>query len=112
MLRKLKQEGGYFNRQQLTLPGLIRPGNPEERMSLKDRMMWARMRMDPTDIADVTGSTYIYLVNGHSPEENWTGLFRPSERVRLRFINASAMTVFHVRKIGRAAGRESVCQYV
>lgn len=97
MLRKLKQEGGYFNRQQLTLPGLIMPGNPEENMPLKGRAMWARMRMDPTDIADVTGSTYLYLLNGHSPEENWTGLFRPGERVRLRFINASAMTVFHVR---------------
>ena len=53
--------------------------------------------MDPTDIADVTGATYTYLVNGHGPEENWTGLFRPGERVRLRFINASAMSVFNVR---------------
>lgn len=96
MLRKLKQEGGYFNRQQLTLPGLV-SSSPEERMALKDRATWARMRMDPTDIADITGTTYTYLLNGHSPAENWTGLFQPSERVRLRFINASAMTVFQVR---------------
>src|SRR3546814_11573621 len=53
--------------------------------------------MDPTDIADITGTTYTYLVNGHGPQENWTGLFRPGERVRLRVINASAMTVFNVR---------------
>src|SRR5690606_11021543 len=62
-----------------------------------ERLMWGKMRMDPTDISDVTGSTYTYLVNGHGPEENWTGLFRPGERVRLRFINASAMTIFNVR---------------
>src|SRR3546814_7969078 len=66
-------------------------------MPLKDRLMWGRMRMDPTDIADVTGAAYTYLVNGHGPDENWTGLFRPGERVRLRFINASAMSIFNVR---------------
>ena len=59
--------------------------------------MWGEMRMDPTDISDVTGSTYTYLINGHGPQENWTGLFRPGERVRLRIINASAMTIFNVR---------------
>src|SRR3546814_7965484 len=66
-------------------------------MPLGDRLMWDRMRMDPTDIADITGTTYTYLINGHGPQENWTGLFRPGERVRLRVINASAMTVFNVR---------------
>src|SRR3546814_1382324 len=66
-------------------------------MGLKGRSIWAGMRMDPTDIADVTGATYTYLVNGHGPQENWTGLFRPGERVRLRVINASAMSIFHVR---------------
>jgi CopA family copper-resistance protein len=55
------------------------------------------MRMDPTDIADVTGSVYTYLMNGHGPGDNWTGLFAPGERVRLRFINAGAMTIFNVR---------------
>jgi CopA family copper-resistance protein len=97
LLRKLKQEAGYFNRQRLTLAGLLRDGDPEQTMSLEDRLMWKGMRMDPTDIADITGSTYTYLVNGHGSEENWTALFRPGERVRLRVINASAMTVFNVR---------------
>ena len=53
--------------------------------------------MNPTDIADVTGATYTYLVNGHGPQDNWTGLFTPGERVRLRFVNASAMSIFNVR---------------
>ena len=66
-------------------------------MPLGDRAMWAGMRMDPTDIADITGAVYTYLINGHGPQENWTGLFRPGERVRLRFINGSAMSYFDVR---------------
>ncbi|MDO9460249.1 MAG: copper resistance system multicopper oxidase [Alphaproteobacteria bacterium] len=97
MMQKLKHGSGYFNRQKLTLSGLLQEGNPEEKMPLKDRLMWNGMRMDPTDIADITGSTYTYLVNGHGPQENWTGLFRPGERVRLRVINASAMTIFNFR---------------
>ena len=97
IMRKLKAQSDYFNRQELTFSGLFREGDPEERLSLADRLMWDEMRMDPTDIADITGQTYTYLVNGHGPEENWTGLFRPGERVRLRVINASAMSVFHVR---------------
>jgi CopA family copper-resistance protein len=97
MMHKLKKELGYFNHQRHTLAGLIGETGPEEEMPLADRLMWKRMRMDPTDIADITGSTYTYLINGHGPQENWTGLFRPHERVRLRVINASAMTVFNVR---------------
>ncbi len=97
IFEKLKKEEGYFNYQKQTLAGLMSGDDPEEQMPLSERLMWRRMRMDPTDIADVTGSTYTYLVNGHGPQENWTGLFRPGERVRLRFINASAMTNFNVR---------------
>src|SRR3546814_893134 len=97
MLRKLKGQSDYFNRQEQTLAGLLRGDDPEQKMPLGERLMWDRMRMDPTDIADITGTTYTYLVNGHGPQENWTGLFRPGERVRLRVINASAMTVFNVR---------------
>ena len=97
VMRKLKQEAGYFNRQNLTLSGLLGRVGPEEAMAAGERAMWAGMRMDPTDIADVTGATYAYLVNGLGPLENWTGLFRPGERVRLRVINASGMTVFQVR---------------
>src|SRR3546814_16546793 len=55
------------------------------------------MRMDPTDAADVNVSTYTFLVNGHGPRDNWTALFHPGERVRLRIVNASAMTIFNVR---------------
>jgi CopA family copper-resistance protein len=55
------------------------------------------MRMSPTDLADVSAYTYTYLVNGHAPAGNWTAVFRPGERVRLRFINGSAMTYFDVR---------------
>ena len=95
---KLKKEGGYFNYQQRTLGDFFRDaGQMGWRTALADRRMWAQMRMDPTDILDVTGSTYTYLVNGLSPEGKWTGLFRAGERVRLRFINASAMTYFNVR---------------
>ena len=93
IFRKLKQVPGYFNDQKQTLAGLL--SGRDQR--LKDRAEWGRMRMDPTDISDVTGSTYTFLVNGHGPRDNWTALFRPGERVRLRFINASAMTIFNVR---------------
>lgn len=93
---QLKQEGGHFNRNRLTVAGLS-SDDPAQRMSLEERLQWQKMRMDPTDISDVTGAIYTYLINGHGPEENWTGLFRPGERVRLRFINAAAMTVFQVR---------------
>ncbi|ALH80003.1 copper resistance system multicopper oxidase [Sphingopyxis macrogoltabida] len=93
IFKKLKQMGGYFNHQKQTLAGLL-AGKDQP---LKDRMAWGAMRMDPTDISDVTGAAYTYLVNGLGPDDNWTGLFRPGERVRLRIINASAMTTFNVR---------------
>ncbi|SDD25577.1 copper-resistance protein, CopA family [Sphingomonas sp. YR710] len=96
--RKLKQQPGYFNYQKQTLAGLF-DGRDQK---LKDRIDWGKMRMDPTDISDVTGSTYTYVVNGHGPRDNWTGLFRPGERLRLRFVNASAMTIFNVRIPGLA----------
>ena len=93
LITKLKQQAGYFNRRRQTLAGLF-AGKDQP---LRDRLEWSRMRMDPTDILDVTGSTYTYLVNGQGPGSNWTALFAPGERVRLRFINAAAMTVFNVR---------------
>lgn len=65
--------------------------------TLAERLMWGRMRMDPTDLADVTGHTYRYLINGHGVRDNWTALFEPGERVRLRIINAAAMTIFNFR---------------
>jgi CopA family copper-resistance protein len=99
ILDRLKKSPGYFNRSRTTLSGLL---SGDDGMSLADRRMWGRMRMDPRDIADVNGTTYTYLVNGHGPDENWTGLFRPGERVRLRIINASAMSIFNVRIPGLA----------
>jgi CopA family copper-resistance protein len=99
ILARLKQSPGYFNYQRTTVAGLL---SGEDRMSAADRRMWAEMRMDPRDVLDVSGSTYTYLINGHGPEENWTGIFRPGERVRLRIINASAMSIFNVRIPGLA----------
>jgi CopA family copper-resistance protein len=93
LFARLKKESGYFNRQRQTLGGLLE-GKDQPAGA---RMMWGGMRMDPSDVADVTGSTYTYLVNGYGPRDNWTALFRPGERVRLRFINASSMTTFNVR---------------
>jgi len=95
-MRRLKMMGGYFNRQRQTLVGLL-AGKDQ---SLADRLAWGKMRMDATDISDVTGSTYSFLVNGHGNAENWTGLFAPGEKVRLRVINASSMTNFNFRISG------------
>jgi CopA family copper-resistance protein len=95
LFTRLKQEGGFFNRQKRTLAGKM--GGKPDPLSPADARMFAQMRMDPTDISDVTAAAYTYLINGHSPAENWTGLFRAGERVRLRIINAAAQTIFNVR---------------
>ena len=91
---RMKQEGGFFNRQKRTLMDRLGKADP---MTAEEREMFGRMRMDPTDISDVTEAAYTFLINGHSPGENWTGLFRPGERVRLRIINAAAQTTFNLR---------------
>jgi CopA family copper-resistance protein len=93
LFQKLKQEAGVFNFQKQTISGLL-AGKDQ---SLAERMEWARELMDPTDISDITGAVYSFLVNGRGPADNWTGLFTPGERVRLRFINAAAQTIFNVR---------------
>ena len=100
ILRKLKQEPGYFNDRKRTLPDLMRElgrakSGPERQAIIRDRLEWGEMRMDPNDLADVTG--YTFLANGKGPADNWTGLFKAGERVRLRFVNGSAMTLFDVR---------------
>ena len=93
VFKRLKQQGGVFNYQRQTIAGLL----AGEDQSPAERAEWARMLMDPTDISDVTGAVMTFLVNGHGPNDNWTALFRPGERVRLRFINAAAQMIFNVR---------------
>ncbi len=95
IMERLRKGEGYFNYQQTTW-------SDDYKLSAADRRMWAQMRMMPTDIADVTGSTYTYLANGRGPEEGLEFLFRAGERIRLRIINGSAMTFFNVRIPGLA----------
>jgi len=95
---KLKKRSDYYNFHQRTLVDFFTDVRRRGmKPTLADRRMWARMRMNPTDIADVSGATYTYLMNGTTPEGNWTGRFEPGERVRLRLINGSAMSYFDVR---------------
>jgi CopA family copper-resistance protein len=94
----LKAQNGYYNYHRSTVPGFIAEANEKGLgATLSRRLPWARMNMSPDDISDVSGATYTYLLNGNSPNANWTGLFQSGERVRLRFINGSAMTFFDVR---------------
>ncbi|WP_104017593.1 copper resistance system multicopper oxidase [Roseovarius nitratireducens] len=96
IMRNLKMMPDYYNRSQRTLQTLIEDSRQDSlQAALKDRGMWGRMRMMPTDIEDVQGFTA--LINGRSTSQNWTGLFRPGEKVRLRIINSSAMTYFDMR---------------
>ncbi|MBI2738988.1 MAG: copper resistance system multicopper oxidase [Rhodospirillales bacterium] len=98
IVSRLKKQAGYYNFQKRTIGEF---GRDVRRDGLgaaaKDRLEWGQMLMDPTDFADVTAATYTYLMNGVSPAGNWTGTFRPGETVRLRFIDAGAMTIFDVR---------------
>lgn len=98
MMGDLKKQAGYYNFQRRTMLEFLSEAKKKGlRQTFDDYLMWARMRMDPTDFADVTGHTYTYLMNGLSPASNWTGLFRPGERVRLRFIDSGSMSIFDVR---------------
>ena len=100
VIANLKRDPGYYNYNKRTLASLVgelrrAPDGAARSAIVSDRIMWGDMRMDPTDIEDVGG--YTYLVNGHTPAQNFTGVFRPGETVRLRFINSGAMTHFDVR---------------
>jgi len=96
--RKLLVESDFYNRHRRTVGDLLRDAKRDGWPATRaDRAMWGRMRMSPTDLADVGSATYTYLVNGQAPDANWTALFARGERVRLRFVNASAMTYFDVR---------------
>ena len=99
IMRNLKSSADYYNRQQQTVGDFWRDSSERGlAATLKDRLMWGDMRMMSSDIEDVQGFTG--LINGKGPEQNWTGLFKPGERVRLRLINSSAMTYFDVRLPG------------
>jgi CopA family copper-resistance protein len=96
ILANLKKQSDYYNYNQRTLLSFFDEAAEKGfNAALADRMDWGDMRMAPTDIADISG--YTFLMNGKNVEQNWTGLFEPGERVRLRFINAAAMTYFDVR---------------
>ena len=95
---KLKKQSDYYNFHKRTLGDFFRDVRAQGLgPTLDDRQMWGDMRMNPTDLADVSGATYTYLMNGVAPSGNWTGLFKSGEKVRLRFINGSAMSYFDVR---------------
>ena len=98
LYRRMKKMAMHDNTYQQTLGDLVRDARRDGlRATLAERAQWARMRMTPTDISDINANTYTYLLNGHTPSANWTGLFRPGERVLLRLVNGSAMTHFDIR---------------
>ncbi|WP_418596011.1 copper resistance system multicopper oxidase, partial [Ponticoccus sp. (in: a-proteobacteria)] len=98
VLAKLKKRSDYYNRGRRTLGDFIDDvADNGWTDTISERWAWAKMNMSPTDLADISGATYTYLLNGHAPDGNWTGLFQPGERIRLRLINGSAMSYFDFR---------------
>jgi len=96
VFRNLKRSPDHYNGIQRTAGEFFRDAAEDGLgATISDRLDWGEMRMMPSDISDVQG--YTYLLNGKNADQNWTGLFEPGERIRLRFINASAMTFFDVR---------------
>jgi CopA family copper-resistance protein len=95
---KLKKQSDYYNFAQPTVPDFFRDVRDKGlSRALAMRKMWNAMRMNPTDLGDVSGYTYTYLMNGAAPAGNWTGIFKSGEKIRLRFINGSSSTIFDVR---------------
>merc|ERR1711916_255786 len=95
---KLKKHSEYYNFRERTVGDIWRDISEKGvARTWRERAMWNRMRMSETDISDVTGYTYTFLMNGQTPDDNWLGLFKKGEKVRLRIINAAAMTIFDVR---------------
>ncbi|MCJ8163054.1 copper resistance system multicopper oxidase [Acinetobacter zhairhuonensis] len=96
IMKNLKKSAEYYQNQRETVSDVFKQAQRDGvKSTWQDRSMWNKMRMLKTDLSDVTG--YTFLVNGKTPEQNWTGAFQPNEKVRLRFINASAMSFFDVR---------------
>lgn len=98
VFRTLKQQSDVYNRQKPTFGDFLRDVRETSlRATLDERAMWQQMRMNPTDLADVSGAVLSFLMNGRAPDQAWTGLFSPGERVRLRFINAAGNALYDVR---------------
>ena len=96
IMANLKKSAEYYQNQRETVGDVWKQVKQQGlKATWQDRTMWNQMRMLKTDLSDVTG--YTFLVNGQTPEQNWTGAFKTGEKVRLRFINASAMSFFDVR---------------
>ena len=94
----LKKMDDYYNRQRRTIADFFRDVRDKGGgATVAERRMWGNMRMAASDIADVTGTTYTYLMNGRDPAANWTGVFEPGQKIRLRIINGSAMSFFNFR---------------
>jgi len=95
---KLKKQDDYFNRQKRTIKDFFRDVRENGRQqTIADRRMWGNMRMAASDIADITATTYTYLLNGRDAAGNWSGIYEPGQKIRLRIINGSAMTFFNFR---------------
>lgn len=95
---KLKVQGDVYNFNQPTLFDFTRDVSTIGlKAAVGKRQMWNQMRMNPTDLADLSAATLTYLMNGTTPAGNWTGIFKPGERVRLRFINATGNSFYDVR---------------
>jgi|TARA_R110000851_G_C13102142_1_gene568742 CopA family copper-resistance protein len=98
VLSKLKAQGDYYNYNKPTVADFFRDvSEMGMNAALDKRQMWNEMRMSPTDLADLSADVLTYLMNGTTPAGNWTGLYRPGERVRLRFVNGAANTFYDVR---------------
>jgi len=98
VLAKLKKRSDYYNQGRRTLGDFIDDvADNGWSDTVSERWAWAKMNMSPTDLADISGATYTYLLNGQAPDGNWTGRFQPGERIRLRLINGSAMSYFDFR---------------
>lgn len=96
IMNNLKKEADYYQNRRETVFDVFKQIKKDGlKATWQDRSMWNQMRMLKTDMSDVT--KYTFLMNGKTPEQNWTGNFKTGEKVRLRFINASAMSFFDVR---------------
>ncbi|RVU28270.1 copper resistance system multicopper oxidase [Neptunomonas marina] len=95
---KLKVQSDVYNFNQPVVGDFLRDASTIGlKGAFEKRKMWNQMRMNPTDLADLSATTFTYLMNGMTPAGNWSGLFNKGERVRLRFINGSSNSFYDVR---------------